>query len=266
MIRYILAFLVVSTSVVAQEINPLLPVARIESGVVVQKALKIPSEYGTTVKYDKASEMWNGDGWVQADVTTVSSVVTSQIPAEVQQVASEYKTMMEGFFGSGAVTNQTFDKSYVTVSLSLNTNVTADSAVRLRAWYEILSGYWKKELWDFPWDQSEYTTLYAEGVYEPYLYATPDKIDFGTTVVGDTSTGTFQMFNERSTDITGTVSVSGAPFAMTSPSSFTLAPGDSLSFSLAFTPTLEDEFTGSVTINSNAGVYTNELTGLGWEE
>ncbi len=264
--KYILVCLLVASTVYAQELDPFSPVARIEGTAVVQSANVLPNLYGRTTDYRQAKHLWAQDGWVQADLSFPVELVTNAIPSNIQSVASAYKDIVDGYFGPGSVTNTAITRDYVSITLSLDTNVTADTGVRLRAYYEILSGYWggaANTLHDFPWDQSEYVVEIPKTLYNPWLFATADDIKFESVLVGDNSQTSFQLVNARlDGDITGTISVSGPPFSLNTPSSFTLTPGSSQTVVLQYTPTLEESSFGSVVINSDAGTYTNDLTGV----
>lgn len=266
MIKYISVCLLLASALHAQELDPLKPVARINGTTVVQSAQVLPNLYGRTTDYRQAKHLWTQDGWVQADLSSPVDTVTNSIPSEIQSVASAYKSIVDGYFGPGSVTNTAITREYVAITLSLDTNVTADTGVRLRAYYEILSTYWggaADTLHDFPWDQSEYVVEIPRTLFNPWLFATADDIRFESVPVGDTSQASFQLVNARlDGDITGTISVSGPPFSLNTPSSFTLTPGSSQTVVLQYTPTLEESSFGSVVINSDAGTYTNDLTGV----
>jgi len=65
-----LVFAVLLLPLAAYAINPALPVARVESGIIVEQRPGIPSRYigarGETVNYDAAGEsVWYADGWRQ---------------------------------------------------------------------------------------------------------------------------------------------------------------------------------------------------------
>lgn len=107
-------------------------------------------------------------GWRVATSTVETIIVTNAIPPAIQQVATSYKSAMESIFGEGAETNRALDKATVAITLSLDTNVTAETGLRLSTWYEILDGYWGKgEVWTYPWGASEYIVTNKTTVWEP---------------------------------------------------------------------------------------------------
>jgi hypothetical protein len=264
MIKYILTFLMGCGSLFAQDINPYAPVSRISGNVVQENQSSIPTRHKTTIKYDRSPSIWNDDGWVQAEIVTVATATTNQIPASIQQVGIQYKATMESLFGVGAVTNEAIDRTYVAITLSLDTNVTADTGVRLRAWHEILSGYWisgSGNVHDFPYGQSEYVKILEAQVYEPFLFVNPDDVDFGLVAVGSTVTSLVNLVNARSTVITGTVSVVGSDFGPAVSQDFNLQSQTNQTFSITYSPLSVGQSAGTIVVQSNAGNYTNTVSG-----
>jgi hypothetical protein len=110
----------------------------------------------------------------------------------------------------------------------------------------------------FPWTQP--------GTY------TGNAIDFGAVPVGTTKTATytFKILETSETSATVTITRPNAPFGSDAPTgSFTLAPGQSITFNLTFTPPNAGNYTGSFTITAKGGypvqvkTTTVTLTGQG---
>ena len=156
----------------ALALDPSQPVVRIAGGEIVERRQSIPNRHagnGTvTVNYQSAGdEQWWRDGWRQAAISQVTNVTTIEIPAPIQAVAEAYKTTLEGIYGAGATTNTALTREAVAIDLSLNTNITADTGLRLSTWFEILDGYWQKgEVWTFPYGQESYTVKNVNETWE----------------------------------------------------------------------------------------------------
>ncbi len=100
-------------------------------------------------------------------ISYVTNVVQVEIPAPIQAVAAAYKTTLEGIYGAGATTNTALTREAVAIDLSLNTNITADTGLRLSTWFEILDGYWGRgEVWSFPYDATSYSVTNVSEVWE----------------------------------------------------------------------------------------------------
>ena len=95
----------------------------------------------------------------------------------------------------------------------------------------------------------------------PHLVVAPGNRDFGFLPVGQSSNQTFFVVNAGIQALTGTVTVSGAPFALVSGSSYTVNSAQTGLVSVSFSPVAVGAFTGSVAFASNGGVSTNVLTG-----
>jgi hypothetical protein len=148
-------------------IDPSLPVVRLDSGEIVERRQSIPTRYGSTVNYRSASYRWHDDGWRQATIRTETNSVTVAIPQPIQSVAAAYKAAMENIYGEGATTNTALTREAVAIDLSLNTNITADTGLRLSTWFEILDGYWQRgEVWSFPYGETEYSVTNVSEVWE----------------------------------------------------------------------------------------------------
>ena len=152
----------------ALALDPSAPVVRMSSGEIVERRQAIPTRYGSTVNYQSAGEFqWFQDGWRQAAISQVTNVITVEIPALIQAVAAAYKTTLEGIYGAGATTNTALTREAVAIDLSLNTNITADTGLRLSTWFEILDGYWGKgEVWSFPYDATSYNVTNVSEIWE----------------------------------------------------------------------------------------------------
>jgi hypothetical protein len=99
-----------------------------------------------------------------------------------------------------------------------------------------------------------------------------DAINFGAVHVGTTATATYtyKLLETSATSATVTISRPNAPFGSNAPTgSFTLAPGQSRTFNVTFSPTAVGNFTGSFTITAQGGYpvqvkrQTVTLTGQG---
>ena len=151
----------------ALALDPTLPVVRLQEGQIVERRQSIPDKYANTYPYTAASYRWESDGWRQAAISQVTNVTTVEIPAPIQAVAAAYKTTIEGIYGAGATTNTNLTREAVAIDLSLNTNITADTGLRLSTWFEILDGYWQRgEVWSFPYDAASYSVTNVNEVWE----------------------------------------------------------------------------------------------------
>ena len=148
--------------------DPSAPVVRMSGGEIVERRQAIPTRYGSTVNYQSAGEFqWFQDGWRQAAISQVTNVTTVDIPAPIQAVAAAYKVTLEVIYGSGATTNTALTREAVAIDLSLNTNITADTGLRLSTWFEILDGFWGRgEVWSFPYDAASYSVTNVSEVWE----------------------------------------------------------------------------------------------------
>jgi PKD repeat protein len=95
----------------------------------------------------------------------------------------------------------------------------------------------------------------------PQQVVSPGNFDFGLLPVGQSSTQTFFIANAGLQTLSGTATVSGAPFALVSGSPFTLNGGQTGLVTVSFNPVAAGVFTGSVVFASNGGVSTNAVTG-----
>jgi hypothetical protein len=166
--KNLLAILIAAAPITALALNPSQPVVRLDSaGEIVERRQQLPNRYGSTVNYRSASYRWEADGWRAATIRTETNSVTVEIPQPIQAVAAAYKTALEGIYGAGAVTNRALTRAAVAIDLSLREDVSAETGLRLQAWFEILNEYWQKgEIWTFPYDAAEYTNTTTTTVWE----------------------------------------------------------------------------------------------------
>ncbi|RLE38599.1 hypothetical protein DRJ23_04550 [Candidatus Acetothermia bacterium] len=91
-----------------------------------------------------------------------------------------------------------------------------------------------------------------------------ESIDFGVVPVGQTGTAsyTFKNLETSETSVTVTIYLPGPPFGLQGAPSgpFTLAPGQSITFGVTFTPTAAGDYTGSFTITARGGYPVQEKT------
>jgi PKD repeat protein len=96
----------------------------------------------------------------------------------------------------------------------------------------------------------------------PLLALSPTNLDFGSVVLGQTNTQSFQLVNSGGLVLTGNV-VTVPPFAIQSGNPFSLASGQTGQVSVSFSPTNAANFSNVVIFASNAGNRTNLLSGVG---
>ena len=91
-----------------------------------------------------------------------------------------------------------------------------------------------------------------------------DTINFGGVPVGQTGTAsyTFKILEASETSATVTIYPPSPPFGLQDAptGSFTLAPGQSITFGVTFTPTATGDYTGSFTITAQGGSPVQEKT------
>jgi len=162
--KYLLLFLPLTSLA----LDPSAPVVRLDSAEIVERRQALPTRSGPTVNYHSPGQFqWFQDGWRQAEISQVTNVTTVDIPAPIQAVAAAYKATLEGIYGAGATTNTNLSREAVAIDLSLNTNITADTGLRLSTWFEILDGYWGRgEVWSFPYDVTQYSVTNVSEVWE----------------------------------------------------------------------------------------------------
>jgi len=106
-------------------------------------------------------------------------------------------------------------------------------------------------------------TLTGSGVAPaPGLSVDPSTLNLGEVLVGSSTSGSFTLRNTGNTTISGSVTLPSGPFALTSASAYTLAPGESRSISLTFTPSSVGDVSRTLSF-SGAGSLTATVSGRG---
>jgi Abnormal spindle-like microcephaly-assoc'd, ASPM-SPD-2-Hydin len=102
---------------------------------------------------------------------------------------------------------------------------------------------------------------------QPGLASTPASVSFGNVVVGATGSVSVNLSNTGSASVTiSQTSVTGTGFTMVgSPNGQTIQPGQSISFTIKFSPISAGNATGTISVASNApnSPMTIPLTGAG---
>ena len=93
------------------------------------------------------------------------------------------------------------------------------------------------------------------------LAVSPGGRNYSLLPVGQSSTQSFSVANTGVQTLSGTATVSGAPFAVVSGSPFNVNAGQTGLVSISFSPVSAGAFTGSVVFASNDGASTNSVTG-----
>jgi uncharacterized repeat protein (TIGR01451 family) len=96
----------------------------------------------------------------------------------------------------------------------------------------------------------------------PHLALGPSSLDFGSVVLGQSNTLSFQLTNTGGQTLAGSVSTM-PPFAVQNGSPFSIAPGQTGSVQVSFSPTNASTFSNAVVFVSNGGSSTNSVTGTG---
>lgn len=95
----------------------------------------------------------------------------------------------------------------------------------------------------------------------PVMYLPTTSIDFGNVNVGGSATKYFEIKNTGTAPLTINMTCNNPAFIV--PPSATIQAGVSVSPSVIFTPTSGQAYSGTITINSNAGTKTVSLSGIG---
>lgn len=105
----------------------------------------------------------------------------------------------------------------------------------------------------------------AMGAPAPEFSVTPTSLDFGTVTVGNFSTLSLTVHNTGSAQLNITNVTSSNSVYTVTPTSGSIAPSDSMSFDITFTPTSHGTQTGNITFTHNAtGSPTDvPVTGFG---
>jgi len=96
----------------------------------------------------------------------------------------------------------------------------------------------------------------------PQLSLSPNSLNFGGVITGQTNTRSFQVVNIGGLTLTGTVATT-APFRISAGSPFSLASSQTGLVQVAFSPGSVGNFSNVVTFTSNGGNSTNTVTGTG---
>ncbi len=87
------------------------------------------------------------------------------------------------------------------------------------------------------------------------------EIDFGTVGTGSTASREFSLYNNGDAGLSASISVSGSAEFSVSLSSASVAPGDSQQVSVAFAPTADGSYAGTVTVTGADTSLTVALSG-----
>ena len=98
-------------------------------------------------------------------------------------------------------------------------------------------------------------------VLPPQLLINPGSINFGTVTVGQTNNQLYSIINNGGLALTGTATAA-SPFTVAG-SPYTVAPGQTSTVTVAFSPLAVAAFTNNVIFASNGGNSTNQVTGIG---
>jgi PKD repeat protein len=96
----------------------------------------------------------------------------------------------------------------------------------------------------------------------PQLALSPTNLNFGSLVIGQSSTQAFQVVNSGGLILTGNVTTV-PPFAVQSGSPFTVASSQTGQVFISFSPTNAASFSNAAVFVGNAGNRTNSLAGIG---
>jgi len=97
----------------------------------------------------------------------------------------------------------------------------------------------------------------------PQLVLSPTNMNFGSLIVGQSVTQTFQVMNGGQLSLAGNVSVA-APFSIQSGSPYNVAPGQTGLVAVSFSPGTVGTFSNAVIFLSNGGNSTNGVVGSGF--
>ena len=100
--------------------------------------------------------------------------------------------------------------------------------------------------------------------FEADLELSSDTIEFDDTTVGGTSEMTLTISNSGDADLTSSIAIDGDAFTLDTEGDLAdLAPGESVEVTVVFAPTDVIDYTGSITVTSNGGDDTVDLSGSG---
>ena len=96
----------------------------------------------------------------------------------------------------------------------------------------------------------------------PQLSVNPPSLSFGSVMIGQTNTQSFQVSNAGGLTLSGADSTT-PPFSISGGGSFNLGYDQSGTMPISFSPTSIGAFTNTVVFSSNGGNSTNAVTGIG---
>jgi len=100
--------------------------------------------------------------------------------------------------------------------------------------------------------------------FEADLELSSDTIEFDDTMVGGTSEMTLTISNSGDADLTSSIAIDGDAFTLDTEGDLAdLAPGESVEVTVVFAPTDVIDYTGTITVTSNGGDDTVDLSGSG---
>ena len=100
--------------------------------------------------------------------------------------------------------------------------------------------------------------------FEADLELSSDTIEFDDTTVGGTSEMTLTISNSGDADLTSSIAIDGDAFTLDTEGDLAdLAPGESVEVTVVFAPTDVIDYTGTITVTSNGGDDTVDLSGSG---
>ncbi len=156
---------------------------------------------------------------------------------------------------SGSITNSFWDFG--------DGNISNTTAATLDYTYNAAGTYTVALIADGPAGSSTNTRANYIGALNPaHLAVEPGSLTFGSVVVGQTSNLNFSVINSGDVALTGTAT-SAAPYLVTSGASYNVAPQQTQTVTVAFTPGSVATFNDSVIFASNGGDSTNAVSGSG---
>ena len=106
--------------------------------------------------------------------------------------------------------------------------------------------------------------LSGDGIIPAALAVTPASASFGGILHGTSAQTTFVVSNTGGLPLTGTATVTGAPFAVISGATFIVNPGTTANIVVQFAPTATGAFTDTVAFVSNGGTTSRQVSGTSW--
>ena len=109
-----------------------------------------------------------------------------------------------------------------------------------------------------------YAACYVQysGAGGPGLEVTPASLNFGDVNIGENSTRVFTVKNVGTETLSGSASGLSAPFSFVGGTSYTLNPGQSVTITVRFAPTVQGSFDDSVQFTGGGGA-TRNVSGSG---